>query len=113
MPKQLPKSLKISKQGIQKSNQTTHEQITCFFSKREPKWSEREPKGAKKEPKGAKRAPKGAKRERKGDQNGSKNRLGRQGRFWKPFWNHLGSILGAILVQIPVKIRKKHHPEII
>ena len=55
----------------------------------------------------------GTTREPKGDQSESKSCLGRQGRFWEPFWNHFGTILGAILVQIPVTIRKKHHPKII
>ena len=53
---------------------------------RRKKKTKMKPKGTKrvpKNPKGAKREPKDAKRERQGDQNGSKNRLGRQGRFWK------------------------------
>ena len=47
----------------------------------EPKGAKRDVKGAKREQKGSQREPKGAKRRPKGDQNASKNRLGRLGRF--------------------------------
>ena len=63
-------------------------------AKREPKWREWKPKvnqkgakgcekGAKGCQKGGQREQKGAKREPKNDQNASKNRFGRQGRFWE------------------------------
>ena len=105
-------------------SETPEKTVKCVFvyitswmepkgAKSQPKGAKSEPKGVKREPKGAKSEPKGAKREPKSDQSASQSRLGRQGRFWEPFWNHFGTILGAILVQIPVKIWKKHHPKII
>ena len=76
-------------------------------AKREPTWSQREPnvnqkgakgceKGAKGCQKGTQREQKGAKREPKNDQNGSKNRLGRQGRFWERKVGVAGELLGGM-----------------
>ena len=81
--------------------------------KMEPKESKMEAKETKMEPKVTNMELQGAKREPKSDQSASQSRLGRQGLFWEPFWNHFEVNLGAIFVQIQVKIRKKHHPKII
>ena len=75
-------------------------------AQRRKKKTKMKPKGTKrvpKNPKGAKREPKDAKRERQGDQNGSKNRLGRQGRFWKQKVGVAREFLGAILGQFSTK----------
>ena len=61
--------------------------------------SQREPKGCQKNAKDAKSEPKDAKRKWKGDQNGSKNRLGRQGRFWKQKGSVAREFLGGIFGQ--------------
>ena len=50
-------------------------------AKRRQKGPQRKQKGTKSIQKGPQREQKGTKREPKGDKNGSKNRLGRQGRF--------------------------------
>ena len=75
--------------------------------------AKREQNGTKRNQNGAKSYQHGATREPKGDQSASQSRLGREGRFWKPFLSYFGAILGAILVQNPVKFRKKRHLKII
>ena len=92
-------------------------------AKREPKWREWEPKvnqkgvkgcekGAKGGQKGGQREQKGAKREPKNDQNGSKNRLGRQGRFWERKVDVARDILEPFLVQKSKKRHPKKHQKI-
>ena len=77
-------------------------------ARRGPKVAQRHPKGARREPTATKMEPKGVKREPKGDQNASKNRLGRQGRFWERKWAYRPLLLGSILGPFSTKNRCKN-----
>ena len=69
-------------------------------------------KGAKGCEKGGQREQKGAKREPKNDQNASKNRFGRQGRFWERKVDVARDILEPFLVQKSKKRHPKKHQKI-
>ena len=71
--------------------------------KMEPKESKMEPKDNKMKPKVTNMELQDAKRDPKGNQNASKSRLGRQGRFGEPKRVTAQDILGTILVLFLIK----------
>jgi hypothetical protein len=98
--KRIQRSQKVSKwnQKTTKSNQKTTK--WSQKGKKRPKYSKMERKVTNMELQGAKREP-------KGDQSGSKNRLGRQGRFREPKSVTAENIYGTILVSFGPKRFKK------
>jgi len=101
-------NFKMETKGFQKraNGNQTQAKSAQKGAQRKKKKAKMKPEGTKrmsKNLKGAKSEPKDAKRKRQGDQNGFKNRLGRQGRFWKQKGCVARQFLGAFLDNFSTK----------